>query len=50
MSSIVEEALVRYLGSTAVTTTRLDLPSFAAGVPHVDVADRNALAALMDDA
>lgn len=50
MSSLVEEALVRFLDDAgpASTPEPADLPSFHAGVPHVDIADREALAAVMD--
>ena len=50
MSSLVEEALVRFLAEPARADKPAapQLPSFAAGVPVVDIADREALAAVMD--
>lgn len=48
LSELVEAALVTFLERKPPAKRRKPLPSFDLGSPRADVADRNALYALMD--
>jgi hypothetical protein len=48
LSELVEDALVTFLERRPATKRRKSLPAFNLGTPRVDLADRDALYALME--